>query len=138
MVWVSGSNVWLAGRSVRTSRSFRSEPLWQPQLTRTVAPAGRMGLVPLEDVAAPQPLLHDAVDEAFNGLRQQISIEAGWDALSSLENAYVALTTPPTPSIQNDWLYTGRAFAINPLLMSAGWVVIAKEEFSGRCIGAPI
>jgi TolB protein len=106
--------------------------LWQPVLTRTVAPAGRIGLVPLSDISAPHALLHDAVDEAFSALRQQVSAETGWDALSSLENAYVPLTSPPTPSIQDDWLYTGRAFAVNPLVLSAGWMTIAREDFSGQ------
>ena len=58
-----------------------------------------MGLVPLEMLPRPQPMLHDAVDEAFNALRQQVAAETGWDALSSLENAYVAPDTPHTPSI---------------------------------------
>jgi len=42
-------------------------------------------------------MLHDAVDEAFNALRQQVASETGWDALSSLENAYIPLTSRPNP-----------------------------------------
>jgi TolB protein len=88
--------------------------------------------VELEDVAAPQPVLQDAVDEAFQALRKQAAAETGWDVLSSLENAYVPLTSPPAPSVQDDWLYTGRAFAANPLLLSANYMVITREDFSGR------
>lgn len=132
MTWITGPLVgWLADRVENPDQS-PSPPLWQPALTRTVAPAGRKGLVSLGDVTAPQALLQDEVDEAFTALRQQVAEETGWDALSSLENAYVPLTTPLTPSIQNDWLYTGRAFAVNPLLQTAGWLVISKEEFSGQ------
>jgi TolB protein len=132
LTWMKGPIVgWLADLIENPKIDVHS-PLWQPVITRTVAPAGRMGLVPLIDVTAPQPLLHDAVDEAFNALRLQVAAETGWDTLSSLENAYVPLTTPPIPSIQNDWLYTGRAFSLNPLLMSAGWMVISKDDFSGQ------
>jgi TolB protein len=132
MTWITGPLVgWLAD-GVENPDQAPAAPLWQPALTRTVAPAGRKGLVSLGDVTAPQALLQDEVDEAFVSLRQQIAKETGWDALSSLENGYVPLTTPLTPSIQNDWLYTGRAFAVNPLLQTAGWLVITKEDFSGQ------
>ncbi len=132
MVWVKGPLIgWLAEKT-QNPNNAAAEPLWQPVLTRTVAPAGRMGLVPLDNVVAPQALLHDSVDEAFVSFRKQISIETGWDTLYNLENAYVPLTTPLTPSILNDWLYTGRSFAVNPLLMSAGWLVISKDEISGQ------
>ena len=134
MTWIKGPIVgWLASRLEQADGDLVLKPeLWQPVLTRTVAPSGRMGLVALENVTAPQPLLHDAVDEAFVVLRQRVAGETGWDTLSSLENAYVTLTTPPTPSIQQDWLYTGRAFAINPLLVSAGWIAITREDFGGQ------
>jgi len=29
----------------------------------------------------------------------------------------------------NDWLYTGRAFSINTLPMSSGWLVVVREDF---------
>jgi TolB protein len=132
MTWAKGPIVgWLAEKIEKPDTSTPA-PFWQPVLTLTIYPVGRMGLVTLPDVAAPQPKLHDAVDEAFFALRMRIAVETGWDALSNLENAYLPLTTPPTPSIQDDWLYTGRAFAFNPLLMSAGWIVITKEDFAGQ------
>jgi TolB protein len=55
--------------------------------------------------------------------------ESGWDFLASLENAYVPLTAPLDPGMGNDWLYTGRAFAINSLPMNAGWLVVVREDF---------
>lgn len=132
MTWVKGPLPGWLENKIQNANSQPADALWQPVMTQTVAPAGRQGLSALSNVTAPQPLLHDAVDEAFNALRQQIAVEAGWDALHNLENAYVPLTTPLTPSIQNDWLYTGRAFAINPLLHSAGWLVISRDDFFGQ------
>ena len=35
---------------------------------------------------------------------------------------------PPNPGFSEDWLYTGRAFSINPILIEAGWISIVKEE----------
>jgi len=132
MVWIKGPlPAWFDG-TLHNPDTIPVPTLWDPVLTRTVAPAGRMGLVELEDVSAPQPMLHDSVDEAFNALREQAARETGWDVLSSLENAYIPLNAPPVPSIYNDWLYTGRAFALNPLLLSANWMVITREDFNGQ------
>ena len=107
--------------------------LWKPVLSvNPLPPAGRFGLVPLSDVSAPYPYLHDAIDESFLGMRQQVAREVGWDALSSLENAYIALTEPPTPSMEENWLLTGRGIALNPLSSYAGWMVIVREDFDGQ------
>ena len=121
---------WLSG-FVRQGNQSPPPTLTNPILSQPESPTGRKSLVELPDVSAPQPRLQDGVDEAFNDLRRQVGQETGWDALSSLENAFVALTTPPTPSIKNDWLYTGRAFTLNPLLLSANWMVIAREDYGG-------
>ena len=133
MTWVKGPLPgWLAGTLKQHPDQAPAPALWTAAMTKSVEPTGRKGLVPLPDVTAPQPLLQDAVDEAFNALRQQVALETGWDALSSLENAFLPLTSPPTPSIEEDWLYTGRAFAINPLLLSAGWMAVSREDFGGQ------
>ena len=133
MTWVTGPlPAWLAGFS-RQGNQSPPPLLANPVLSNfPIAPTGRMSVIDLPDVSAPQPKLHDAVDEVFNDLRRQVGLETGWDALSSLENAFTALTTPPTPSMENDWLYTGRAFTLNPLLLSAGWMTIAHENFGGQ------
>lgn len=105
-------------------------PLWIPELTlQADIPGGRHHLVSLEDVEAPYPQLHDLVDESFQALRQRVSQEAGWDLLASLENAYVPLTAPLAPGLGNDWLYTGRAFALNPLPINAGWMLVVPEQY---------
>jgi TolB protein len=91
-------------------------------------PAKRWYLLPLGDVAIPDGQLHAAVAQAFTDLRDRVIADAGWDALASLQNAYVPLTTALDPGLQEDWLYTGRAFAINTLMVNAGWMAVARED----------
>lgn len=107
--------------------------LWAPVVT----PAGdvpnqRWTVVSIGDVQAPFPQMHDLVDESFNSLRQRVSNETGWDALASLENAFVPLTTSLEPGLDDDWLYTGRAFAINSLMANAGWMVSLREDIGAQ------
>ncbi len=95
-------------------------------------PFGRITMVPLPLVSAPDPKLSDAVDEAFNALRERIEREAGWDFLKNLENAFVGVNDPLTPGRpHDDWLYTGRAFAFDPSILQAGWVEIMREDIQG-------
>ena len=105
-------------------------PLWAAN-GQPVSEGGtnRWSLVDLKGVQAPYPQLHDQADEAFDALRQRVRDAAGWDALASLENAFVPLTTSLDPGFREDWLYTGRAFAINSLMTNAGWMVVAREDF---------
>ncbi len=112
---------------------FTPAPLWAPN-GQPIAEgvANRWGLVELADVQAPYPQLHDLVDEAFDALRVRIQWEAGWDALASLENAFVPLTSDLDPGFGEDWLYTGRAFAINSLMTNAGWMVAVREDFGAQ------
>ena len=106
------------------------EPAWKPALIPMAdIPAGRQRLVALEDVQAPNAVLQDLVDESFVGLRKRIAQMTGWDMLANLENAYVPLTVPLNPGSGEDWLYTGRAFAFNPLPANAGWLVILREDY---------
>ncbi len=108
-------------------------PLWQLQEQPTDNnPGQRATIVKIPDVDAPHPYLHDAVNEAFDALRRRIILDTGWDALASLENAYVPLTSALDPGKGQDWLFTGRAFAINPLTINAGWMVSMREEIDGR------
>lgn len=131
---------WRAGRFVelyptlprpRNAEELRP-PLSNPALSANpMPPSGRFGIVPLDDVTAPHPFLHDAVDEAFYSLRRQVSRELGWDLLSSLESAYFPLTDPPPPGMEANWLMTGRAIALNPAPLHAGWIAMVREDFSG-------
>jgi TolB protein len=107
--------------------------LWSPAITTgSVVPNQRWYVVPIADVQAPYPQLHDLVDESFNALRKRVILEAGWDALASLENAFVPLTASLDPGMEGDWLYTGRAFAINSLMASAGWMVTLREDVGAQ------
>jgi hypothetical protein len=68
---------------------------------------------------------------AFQALQRRAAQALGWDALSVLENALVPLNRPLEPGRQQDWLYTGRAFALPTALMERGWLVALREEFGG-------
>jgi TolB protein len=107
--------------------------LWQMQIQLVAdIPSQRASVIKLLEVEAPHPYLHDAVNESFNALRQRVILETGWDALSSLENAYTPLTSSLDPGKGQDWLYTGRAFALNPLTLNAGWMAVIREEIGGQ------
>lgn len=111
-----------------------AEPLalWQVDIDASpVPPFGRAALIPLENIEAPYPLLHDQVDEAFQALNQATSRAAGWDFLASLENAYTPLTQPVLPGLLQDWQTTGRAIAVNPVSLYAGWMAVSREDYYG-------
>lgn len=112
---------------------FTPAPLWAASGAPVVeAGTGRWSLVDLDNVQAPYPQLHDLVDEAFNALRTRVIEEVGWDALASLENAFVPITSDLDPGFGEDWLYTGRAFAVNSLMANAGWMVAVREDFGAQ------
>lgn len=106
-----------------------AEPLITPVLTPMIeGPANRVGIVALQSVNAPYAYLSDLADDSFHAFRTRVSIEIGWDFLANLENAYVPLTTPLDPGLNQDWLYTGRSIAINRVSMNAGWMALARED----------
>lgn len=106
-------------------------PLWEPEIASVSdLPVGRSRIVIMDDVEAPYPGLNDSVDESFIALREQLSVQVGWDFLATLENAYVPLTTPAQPSLEDSWLYTGRAIAVNTATLNAGWMVVVREDYN--------
>lgn len=108
-------------------------PLWAPQAKPvSEGTSDRWSLVDLKGVQASYPQLQDLVDESFDALRERVQQEVGWDALASLENAFVPITTSLDPGFGEDWLYTGRAFAINSLMTNAGWMVAVREDFGSQ------
>ncbi len=113
------------------SASADPTPVWMPVLENSSSnlPPGRIGLEPLPGVQAPYPQLNDLTDESFAALRERLIRDTGWDVLANLENAFTPLTSPPDPALGKDWIYTGRAFALNPVLVNAGWVLTVREEF---------
>jgi TolB protein len=90
--------------------------------------SGRDPLVNLTGITAPYPQLHPQAVNSFQALRTQVAAETGWDALGNLDNAYVPLTTPLDPGLGEDWLYTGRAFTLNPALIEQNWMVVVRED----------
>ena len=90
---------------------------------------GQAALVDLPDVTALFPQLIEYASGSFLALRSRVATLTGWDALGNLENAYVPLTTPLDPGLGEDWLYTGRAFTINPVLVQANWMAVVREDF---------
>jgi TolB protein len=110
--------------------SQESQPaVWQQQITPPVQNvSGRYGLVDLNQVSAPYAKLSDQVDEGFEALRQRVIQETGWDFFANLENAFIPLTSPSLPGMSQDWLYTGRAIAVNTVPLSVNWMVVTRED----------
>ena len=109
------------------------QALWTSDVSAvTEVPLQRQNAVPLPSVQAPYPQLENLVADSFNALRERIIKEAGWDALASLENAFVPLTTALDPGLGDDWLYTGRAFALNSLMINAGWMAVVREDIGSQ------
>jgi TolB protein len=105
-------------------------PLWVVDInTDPNSTNGRWDLIPLEDVEAPYPRLHDRVDESFQALREELASQVGWDLLASLGNAFLPLSSALSPGLVEDWLYTGRAFTVNTLPIKAGWMAVVREDF---------
>jgi len=92
-------------------------------------PSGRAPLVTLTNVTADYPQLNELAVDSFQALRAQVAVQTGWDALGNLENAYVPLTTPLDPGLGEDWLYTGRAFTLNPVLVQADLMAVIRQDF---------
>lgn len=110
-----------------------AKPLFQEALTGNKdLIKGRFSMVSLAGISAPYPYLHDSVNESFEALRKISSERLGWDFLGTLENAYLPITTPSQPGLQENWLYTGRAIAVNSLPMNAGWLALSREDIGGQ------
>jgi TolB protein len=132
MTWRSGS-LEAAVTAAGSAPAITPTPLWEALITPTAdLPGGRSRTVPLKDVDAVNAMLLDTLDESFQALRARVARQAGWDFLAGLENAFIPLTEPLGPGMNQDWLYTGRAFGFNPAPFNAGWVVIQREDFGAE------
>ncbi|NPA93537.1 MAG: hypothetical protein GXO56_07645 [Chloroflexi bacterium] len=120
---------WPLPAAFQQAASITPTPKWTP-LANPNGPNGRLDVVPLPKVKAPYPKLSDAADEAFAALRQALAQKAGWDVLGTLDNAYVPLTAPLPEGLGQDWLYTGRAFALPTTPIQAGWMVVVREDIA--------
>jgi len=116
--------------SIHTIEVPTPTPLWEIDVNMdSESNHGRWDLIPLDGVEAPYPRLQDRVDESFQALRQELASQVGWDLLSSLENAYIPLSSALSPGLVEDWLYTGRAFTFNTLPINAGWMAVVREDY---------
>ena len=116
-----------------SAASQTPSPEWTAAVTPLAeGPSQRYSINTLTDVRAPYPQLHDLVDESYSALRERIIKEIGWDALAGLSNAFVPLTTALDPGMGEDWLYTGRAFALNPLMSNAGWMAAVRQDYGNQ------
>lgn len=129
---------WNSGSLVKNIQSWVSKnvisqpaPLWIDDTALPANAYGRRSLVDLSDVTAPQTKLSDAVDDSFIAMRSLTSQKIGWDLLATLDNAIIPSTSAPMPGIPENWLYTGRAIALNLAPYEAGWMVVSREEFAG-------
>jgi TolB protein len=117
---------------VRANEWQTASPLFTIDLSAS-ADQSRTVLAGLLGVSAPNPVLSDAVDEAFAALRQRVADESGWDFLGVLEQAFVGISDPLPPGLAyDDWLYTGRAFAFNSDAVQADLVEIVREDIAGQ------
>ncbi len=116
--------------SLRRAATADPESPWQEKLVpSTGALFGRQNLIDLPDITAPHAGLNALAVEPFYALKDRIYQELGWDVLSDLENMFVSISQPLSPEQANDWLYTGRAFSLNPVLIEYGYMVVVREDF---------
>lgn len=110
------------------------DPLYVEQVTRDDSdPIYGMG--PLQNVIAPNPVLSETVNDSFNALRSRLVLEAGWDFLSELDDAFWDLDRRPQPGEdRRNWHMTGRAFAIkrSSILGFPPAIELVKEEEAGQ------
>jgi len=117
----------------REAAAQTPQPLFVGQVAPlSDVPSKRWHVVSLPDVQAPAASLHALAAQPFQDLRERVIAEVGWDPLASLESAYLPLTTALDPGLSEDWLYTGRAFAINTLMVNAGWMAVSREDIGDR------
>lgn len=103
---------------------------WKDKLIpSTGALYGRQNIIDLPDIKAPHAALSALAVEPFYALKDRAAVSLGWDVLSDLENMFVSISEPLPPGRENDWLYTGRAFSLNPVLMDFGYMAVAREDF---------
>jgi TolB protein len=129
--WKQSPPNWLQNPWVQAKQQVVDEPLYRVQLT-PVAESGRFNLVQIPGINLQYPFLQDMVDEAFQTFRNRMVRETGWDVLANIQSAFLPLSQTSEPDKSQDWLYTGRAFAINTVPMNVGWMVLVKEGFGNQ------
>ena len=130
LTWQSGRFVENMGKYLDTIDLPAPAALMEPEVVDTTT--GLLDWVYLEGVDAPEPYLSDSVNSNFASMRSVLENELGWDFLGILENASLSLPNEPQAESNLNWLYTGRAIAVNLAPLDAGWLVVSREDFNGR------
>ncbi len=108
-------------------------PLWYP----AEGSAGELAeeskdLIQIRNLTAPNPRFNEDALSSFSSLREAVRNMAGWDFLGTLENAYVSISEPLSPGVNQEWLFTGRGITIYDIPRKANWLVLVKEEFQDQ------
>jgi TolB protein len=127
---------WSKGGYAVLTQAYPDEGEEGVRLPDTATPerlSGRLSLVDLRGVNAPNATLVGGADEAFQSLREAVASRVGWDFLGRLDHAFVGLNDPLPPGFAyNDWLYTGRAFSVTKEAANAGWLYAVREDLVGQ------
>lgn len=130
--WAAAALPELLPENLPTSDSPIPPILFEKAVTDSAESAlGRFDLVLIDDINVPYPFIQDNADESFKALRTEVARRAGWDLLGDLENVFLPITEPPHPGLVDEWLFTGRAFALISSPIQAGWMAISRENYSG-------
>lgn len=133
ITWNSSMNVFSPFQEMEFPESKSSDDaVISIQETSTDSQPGISGISQLEGINVPYPYLHNAVIPSFQELHIQTEKEIGWNFLDCLENAFLPLTEPPLPGVNQSWLYTGRAIEVNPMPLYGGWMYLVREDFYGQ------
>jgi len=109
------------------------ETPWKDKLIpSTGALYGRQNIIDLPDIKAPHAALSALAVEPFYALKDRAALSLGWDVLSDLENMFVSISEPLPPGRENDWLYTGRAFSLNPVLIDFEFMTVVREDYGAE------
>ncbi len=130
---------WKGGEATSTLSTFLNlqqltppEPLFTSVLSLPQTNSGRKGIVELSNLNVENAYLADSTDESFYALRQALGQKIGWDFLNTLDNAYLPISAPASPGISQNWLFTGRAIAVNSVPLDANWMVVSREDYDGE------
>jgi len=119
--------------TIKLASQAEPQAPWKNQLVpSTGALYGRQNIIDLPDIKAPHSALSALAVEPFFALKDRLVIALGWDVLSDLENMFVSISEPLPPGRSNDWLYTGRAFALNPVLIDYEYMAVVREEYGSE------
>lgn len=127
-----GENSFPSSLPASLATAARAEPQtpWLDRLIpSTGALFGRQNLIDLPDITAPHAGLNALAVEPFYALKDRTNQALGWDLLSDLENMFVSISQPLLPDEANNWLYTGRAFSLNPILIDYEYMVVVREDY---------